>query len=271
MSRPAGAGSARARVASLGYHDVGRPEESGFQRPGALPYKLDPLVFSSHLDAIAAGPVIPELVTQLDLTSPGRHLLLTFDDGGKSALRIGEELQRRGWRGHFFISTGLIGRRTFLDRQEIRELRQAGHLIGSHSHTHPDIYRELSWERMVVEWRQSCDTLAQLLGEACDAGAVPGGDTSAQVFRSGAAAGLRFLFTSDPRLDPRIVGGCWVLGRFCTKVSTSPDEIARLARFEGWSQRRWVRRFKSALSRTLPPLYRMYVGRSTREWQEAAR
>ena len=267
-SRP---GSVRAMVAGLGYQDVAAgPEESGFQRKAALPYKLEPAAFARHLDAVAAGPLTPSLVTQLELTRPGRHVLLTFDGGGKSAPRIGEELLRRGWRGHFFVSTGLIGRRTFLNPREIRELRQAGHLVGSHSHSHPDIYRELSWERMVVEWRQSCDTLAQLLGDPCEIAAVPGGETSAQVFRSAAAAGLRFLFTSEPRVDPRIVGGCWVLGRFCAKVTTSPEEVARLVQFQGWRRHRWERRLKSVLSRSVPPLYRLYVGHSTGEWQEAA-
>ena len=91
-------------VAGLGYHDVtDHPAESGFQRNGALPFKLCRATFRAHLDRIAASGTTPSLVSTIDLTRPGRHLLLTFDDGGKSALEIGEELCRRGWRGHFFI------------------------------------------------------------------------------------------------------------------------------------------------------------------------
>jgi peptidoglycan/xylan/chitin deacetylase (PgdA/CDA1 family) len=262
-------GTHRVQVAGLGFHDVTDwPEESGFQRNGARPYKLGTAAFASHLGEIAAARARPDLVTGIDLTRPGRHLLLTFDDGGKSALHIADQLERRGWLGHFFISTGLIGRRTFLDAREIRGLRKAGHLIGTHSHNHPDIYRELSWERMVVEWSQSSDILAQLLGEPCDVGAIPGGESSEAVFRSASAAGLRHLFTSEPQIEPRIVGGCWVLGRFCIKNTTPAHEVARLIRFQGWGNRLLIRRLKSALSHSLPPLYRLYVGRSTREWQE---
>jgi peptidoglycan/xylan/chitin deacetylase (PgdA/CDA1 family) len=257
-------------VAGFGYHDVTDvPTESGFQRNGAVPFKLGTSRFGEHLDRIAATSLTPALVTEVDLAGPGRHLLLTFDDGGKSALRIGEELSRRGWRAHFFISTGLIGRRTFLDAGEIRHLRSCGHLVGSHSHTHPDIYRELDWERMVVEWRQSSDLLAQLLGEPCIAGAVPGGEISKAVLRSAGTAGLRFLFTSEPWLRPRIIGGCWVLGRFCAKASTAAYEIAELARFRGWTGKLLVRRLKSVAGRRVPPLYRLYVSRSAREWQES--
>jgi peptidoglycan/xylan/chitin deacetylase (PgdA/CDA1 family) len=257
---------------AFGYHDVTDvPTESGFQRNGAVPFKLGTRQFREHLDRIAEASVTPALVTAVDLAGSGRHLFLTFDDGGKSALQVGEELCRRGWRGHFFISTGLIGRRTFLDHSELRQLRSWGHVVGSHSHTHPDIYRELDWERMVVEWRRSSDVLAQLLGEACVTGAVPGGEISRAVLKSAASAGLRYLFTSEPWLRPRIVHGCWILGRFCAKASTTPEEIAELARLRGWNSRLLVRRLKAVARRSIPPFYRLYVSRSSREWQESSR
>jgi peptidoglycan/xylan/chitin deacetylase (PgdA/CDA1 family) len=267
MTATGGGGSGRL-VAALGYHDVTDiPQDSGFQRDGARPYKLGTVQFSQHLARIAAGPLSPALVTSIDWTRPGRHLLLTFDDGGKSALSIGEELSRHGWRGHFFISTGLIGRRTFLTAAEILQLYREGHLIGSHSHSHPDIYRELPWEQMVVEWRQSADILAQILGQPCTSAAVPGGDTSGEVLRSAAAAGLRYLFTSEPSPKPRIVNGTWVLGRFCAKSATTAAEVGRLIQFQGWRHKLVIRQLKQALGRGVPSLYRLYVGRSTREWQ----
>lgn len=258
-----------ALIAGFCYHDVtDDPRESGFQRNGAVPFKLSPQLFKEHLDQIPTMPRAPGLVTEIDLGQSARHLVLTFDDGGKSALGIGDELCRRGWRGHFFITTSLIGRRTFLDRGEIRQLRAAGHLIGSHSHTHPDIYRELETDRMVMEWRQSSDILAQIIGEPCVAGAVPGGEISSAVLRSAGASGLRFLFTSDPWLAPRLVGGCWVLGRYCVKAYTTPGEVAELARFRGWTSKLLAWRLKGLARRSLPSLYRMYVRRSTREWRE---
>jgi peptidoglycan/xylan/chitin deacetylase (PgdA/CDA1 family) len=257
----------RTEIASLGYHDVtDDPSESGFQRNGALPFKLSIRLFCDHLGRVAQGRQAPALVTEVDLTQPGRHVFLTFDDGGKSAVRAADELSRRGWRGHFFITTSLIGRRTFLDAGQIRHLRAAGHLVGSHSHTHPDIYRDLGWERMLVEWRQSSDILAQMLGEPCLAAAVPGGEISSTVLQSAGTAGLRYLFTSEPWLEPRLVGGCWILGRYCPKVSTTAEEIAELVRFEGWTNKLVVRRLKGLACRSLPTIYRLYVRRSSREW-----
>ena len=259
-------GSGDTAVATFAYHDVtDRPQESGLQRPGAAAYTLGSAAFGHHLDAIASGSLRPELVTAIDLAAPGRHVLLTFDDGGRSALHVADELSRRGWLGHFFIITDRIGERTFLDAEGIRHLRRCGHIVGSHSHTHPDIFREQTMAQMVAEWRTSRDRLADLLGEPCTVASVPGGDISPQVLESAGAAGLRFLFTSEPTLAPRSVGGSWVMGRFCPKATTHPPRIRELAGFRGWERALLVRRLKALARALLPGPYRYYVRRQARE------
>jgi len=35
------------------------------------------------------------------------------------------------------------------------------------AHTHPSLFREQSPERMLDEWRVTCDVLVQVLGEPC--------------------------------------------------------------------------------------------------------
>ena len=252
-------------LATFGFHEVtDDPAASGFQRPSALPYKHTRHAFARHLASFDAVGLVPGLVPELDLERPGRHLLLTFDDGGKSALYISDELSRRGWKGHFFIVTSLIGSRTFLDGPEIRRIRAAGHLIGSHSHTHPDIFRECTTSQMAEEWRTSRAILADLLGEPCVVGSVPGGDISPAVLRSAAESGLRYLFTSEPWTRPFQVDDCWMLGRFGPKVWTPPARTEQLARFRGWGRARLERQLKEIARQTLPALYRLYVRKSTR-------
>jgi peptidoglycan/xylan/chitin deacetylase (PgdA/CDA1 family) len=254
-------------LASFGFHEVtDDPSTTGFQRSAALPFKHTTRAFAQHLAAIAAADRLPELAPALDFAQPGRHLLLTFDDGGKSALYVSDELSRRGWKGHFFIVTSLIGSRTFLNGNEIRSLRSAGHVVGSHSHTHPDIFRDQTPVQMAAEWRTSCDILSELLGEPCPVASVPGGDISRAVLHSAAGAGLRFLFTSEPWTRPRPVAGCWVLGRFGAKATTSAARMEELARFHGWGRALLVRRLKGLARRTLPAVYRFYVRHTTREW-----
>ncbi|MGH8734052.1 MAG: polysaccharide deacetylase family protein, partial [Burkholderiales bacterium] len=186
-----------AEIAGLMYHEVtDDPRTSGFQRPGALPYTLTRAAFRRHLDAIAAGPMRPELVTQLDLQGNGkRHLLLTFDDGGASALHAGEELARRSWRGHFFIPTDMIGRLGYLDWDGVRAVAGMGHVIGSHSCSHPDRMAACSWEQLMAEWSGSAEVLARELGQPVRTASVPGGLYSRDVGRAAAIAGYTSLFT----------------------------------------------------------------------------
>jgi peptidoglycan/xylan/chitin deacetylase (PgdA/CDA1 family) len=257
----------RLKIASFAYHEVtDEPESTGFQRPGALPYKHTRIAFAQHLAHIAAAPVSPAAVTAIDFAQPGRQLLLTFDDGGKSALYVADELSRRGWIGHFFIVTHRIGARGFLRANEIRAVRALGHVVGSHSHTHPDIFREQSESQMLSEWHVSTDVLTQLLGEPCLTAAVPGGHISPLVIRSAAQSGFRYIFTCEPVLAPARVGGCWVLGRYLVKTHTPLLRVHELAQFEGWTTARVARLMKNAVRRSLPGLYRRYVSRTTREW-----
>lgn len=259
------------QIASLMYHEVtDDPATSGFQRPGAAPYKHSIAAFSEHLTRIAGAPTAPGLVVDVDFSRPTRSLLLTFDDGGRSALTAAGLLERFGWRGHFFIVTSLTGSRGFLDPEGIRALRAAGHLIGSHSHTHPGIFREQSVRKMVEEWRTSCDMIAQILGEPCVAAAVPGGDISRRVLDSASTAGLHYLFTSEPWLAPRRLGDCWILGRYSVKASTKASRVAELAHFRGWTRALIRRRLKVLATSAVPPLYRLYVRTRTRQGTQPA-
>jgi peptidoglycan/xylan/chitin deacetylase (PgdA/CDA1 family) len=251
-------------IAALGYHDVVDDRtRSGFQRPGAWPYKLTRRAFDDHLWAIASVTILPTLVQHVVWDAPGKQVMLTFDDGGASAPYIGETLVRRGWRAHFFITTSLIGTPGFVDAGGIRALREQGHVVGSHSHSHPDIFRDLSPARMAEEWAQSRARLSELMGEPCVTASVPGGDVSSAVLRTAAEAGYAYVFTSEP--DPRPVqhGACRVLGRFVVKASHTADDVARLARGEGWQQALFLRRLRVSLTRTFPGLYRQYVAYRT--------
>lgn len=263
--------AASPEIAGLMYHEVtDDPKSSGFQRSGALPYVLTRSAFAAHLSAIAGGRLRPELVSDLDLSSTNgngqhRHLLLTFDDGGASAMYIAEELARHQWKAHFFIVTGRIGERTFLKPADVRELRSAGHIVGTHSHTHPDIFRSLPRELMTTEWRVSRAILEALLGEPCVAASVPGGDISRVVLESAADTGLKYLFTSEPLVRPERVGDTWILGRVILKSGVSAATIRQLVAFRGWQRAQLIRRLGGIARALCPPLYAQYVRLRTRE------
>lgn len=167
---------------------------------------------------------------------------VTVDDGGGSYYtRIADRLEALGWRGHCFISTGFTGRRGFLTTRQIRELDARGHLIGSHSVTHPKRFSACGWSDLIREWQESCATLSDIVGHEITTASVPGRFYSSQVARAAEEAGLRWLFTSEPETGVRLVGGCRVMGRFTIRRGHRPDLARRLGVAEPFILRReWM-------------------------------
>jgi peptidoglycan/xylan/chitin deacetylase (PgdA/CDA1 family) len=161
--------------------------------------------------------------------SPGEWTI-TFDDGGVSAYQhIAERLEELGWRGHFFIATDYIGAKGFMDRAQIRELRQRGHAVGSHSCSHPLRMASCGRRRIEREWSMSVDLLSNLLGERVDLASIPGGQYSRQVAEAAAQAGVRALFTSEPTASRRLIDGCLTLGRYAIQQWTAAQTAAAIA------------------------------------------
>lgn len=244
-SGPAPAISPASRIVAFIYHEVtDQPTSTGFQRPSALPYKHPKREFEAHLEQIARAAATPRRIDRLG--SGNRHLLLTFDDGGASALRAADMLEHYGWFGHFFIITALIGTPCFLSKPDLRELHARGHLVGSHSHSHPDVFRQLQPTQMREEWARSRQILEDVLGARVIAAAIPGGHGSHLTERTAATAGYMYLFTSVPTQRPWRTDGMLCLGRVCPKRGTPVSRIARLASGRGLGRELWLWRAKSA-------------------------
>jgi peptidoglycan/xylan/chitin deacetylase (PgdA/CDA1 family) len=196
------------------YHDV--------EDKSADVYAIGPERFREHLDAIDRTPATADSFASGDW-------MITFDDGGASALGVGEELARRSWRGHFFIATDGIGSPGFLDWDGVRAVAGMGHLIGSHSCSHPDRMADLTWEQLLDEWTRSAAVLAEELGGPVTTASVPGGLYSPSVGRAAAAAGYQSLFTSLPTQRLGSVEGCRLIGRWAIRHDTTADQAAAAA------------------------------------------
>jgi peptidoglycan/xylan/chitin deacetylase (PgdA/CDA1 family) len=246
----------KSRVVALHYHEVVEdPAESGFQTPGALPYKHQADFFRKNLDAIAETGVRISTVRDVDFNAGGRYVMLTFDDGGKSAMRAADCIEEKGWRGHFFITTEMIGSRYFVSAQNIRDLHRRGHLVGSHSHTHPAVFWHLTEPEMLYEWRTSCDALSEILQEPVALASVPCGDMNRMTVDTAARAGVRYLFTSAATAHPWKWGDVVCFGRFGAKRDTSSQTVADYAQFRGLLKPMLVRRCKQAVKHLLGPIY----------------
>jgi peptidoglycan/xylan/chitin deacetylase (PgdA/CDA1 family) len=209
---------------TLMYHDIATPAERervGFPGPLAARYKLEPAAFEAHLDALAAAGVS---VGTLDAGERAPATAVTFDDGGASATAAAAALERRGWRGQFFVTSSRVGTPGFLSPEQLGKLHARGHVIGSHSHTHPTYMGRLTRAQLDEEWTRSRELLGQMLDAPVRTASVPGGFLSEQVIASAAAAGYELLFTSEP--TARVAHGeIAVRGRYTIWAST-PARVA---------------------------------------------
>ena len=222
------------RVITLEYHDVvegGAFDASGFPGNDAASYKMDARDFAAHLDAVAGcgRPVGLDARSLGEAGSPV-PVLLTFDDGGVAALEpTATMLERHGWVGHFFVTTDYIGTPGFLSPEDIVALHRRGHVVGSHSASHPTRMARCSRAELDAEWRGSVAVLAALLGAPPTVASVPGGYFSDEVARAAAGAGIRVLFTSEPTTRAWRTDGCLVLGRYTLRRAHAAAVAARLA------------------------------------------
>lgn len=64
---------------------------------------------------------------------------LTFDDGTADQKTAASLLSARGQVGTFYVNSGTIGHAGYLTQSDLQALQSAGHEVGGHTVTHPDL------------------------------------------------------------------------------------------------------------------------------------
>lgn len=211
-------------------------------------------MFAEHLAAISATHATVDVFRD---EQPHPEVALTFDDGGSSAPEIARSLEDFGWRGHFFVTTDRIGAPGFVPATTLVELAGRGHVIGSHSHTHPRRLGMLDQKIIDREWQESRARLGDILGTPPTIASIPGGLLTTPLVESAARAGYRVLLTSEPRATAHQVGPTSVIGRFAIWSTTPAATAAKYARggaLAGWKLFfEW--KAKGAAKRVSPAVY----------------
>lgn len=228
------------RAVSLLFHDVivsGDHGPSGFSCPQGRRYKLEKDEFHLQMTGIhKATPFMPVLVSDLgNVSQLHEPIMLTFDDGGISGnTHISDVLDQYGWKAHFFVVTEYIGQPGFLNEDQIRDLKRSGHIIGTHSCSHPDRMCDRGWTQIIDEWATSITRLSDILGERVTSASVPGGYYSKTVAQAASLAGVKFLFTSEPLRSSWMVNNCRVFGRYAIRSGMGPHASVGFVRGRHW-------------------------------------
>jgi peptidoglycan/xylan/chitin deacetylase (PgdA/CDA1 family) len=193
------------------YHEL-RPARSSYS------YVVETAEFEKHVD----------LFLQLRKTDgPGLWPEVTFDDGHISNFAFAlPVLQSRAIKARFFITVGWTGRRHgYMGWQELRELHQAGQLIGAHGWSHA-LLTHCNPRGLHTELVDARLTLEDKLGTSITTMSLPGGRYNRRILTACQEAGYTQIFTSIPRAEPDPVGPTF--GRLNIRGDMSLEWIAKL-------------------------------------------
>lgn len=214
-----------AEIPILMYHSIA---DDG--PPELAPYRVSPLVFREQLRylrrhgfySITLEEWAESIAAQRPL--PGRPVILTFDDGYKDFMENAwPALERADFSATLFVVTERVGRTADWDEltakplplmnwKELRELRDRGVEIGSHTATHKDLLT-LSSAAVMAEARRARATLREKLDIEAGSIAFPWGGSNETVRRVLARCGYTAGVTTwgghgtlahDPMDLPRI-------------------------------------------------------------------
>lgn len=196
----------------LNMHGIGAPARE--LEPGEGRYWVEPEFFA-------------QVVALADRFRDQAEVSFSFDDGNRSDLKIGAQvLARFGFSASFYVLADRINKPGSLDAEDLCELREMGHEIGSHGAAHVDWTRQ-DRVGLEVELVQARDIIATILREPVVTAAIPFGRYNRHVLRALRTHGYEKVYSSD--------GGAWHSGQYpiprtSLTATTTTDQVEAVIR-----------------------------------------
>lgn len=157
-----------------------------------------------------------------------KKIALTFDDGLiGNYLYAFNILEKYGFKATFFVTVRFISKLVrFMNWEQIADLHQNGHLIQSHTMTHPML--GVCDERQITyELETSKKTIEDKLGAPVRYLSLPFGSFDERVVKIAKATGYQAIFTSSRRMKDSN-GELHQFGRVHVKDTYSLEKFVRL-------------------------------------------
>ena len=232
------------------FHDLDIGVGTGMQSPGSR-WLLSKDVVVQGLNHATQSKVNFE---SLDNSNNNKSVVrITIDDGGSSCMHLGELFAEKNIKAHFFIVSSFLNTKGFINHSELKTLNNMGHVIGSHSHTHPGPFCELSYQQILDEVKISKSIIEDCIGKEVNSFSVPGGEIRLETLQqlSDKRLGLKEIYTSLPIqgsysnfFDPVFYG------RVSIESHMSSSRISNYCKGKGWKLNLYnyqLRRFRREL------------------------
>ena len=149
---------ARPQVPILCYHQVRDWRDSDSKQ--AKDYIVPTAQFREQMQMLADSgyhTILPDQLLAYLTTGaplPEKPIMLTFDDTNLDQYTNAlPELEKHNFKGVFFVMTVSLNRPRYMTREQVKDLSDKGHAIGSHTWDHHNVkkYQGNDWETQVAK------------------------------------------------------------------------------------------------------------------------
>jgi len=168
---------------------------------------MPPAKFAEHMKMLVDSGYNTILPDQLHdylnygTALPEKPIMITFDDTDLDQYTVGAtELKKHGFKGVFFIMTVSIGRPRYMNKTQIKELSDDGHVIASHTWNHKNFaqFTDEDWE---VQIDKPSRTLEAITGKKVEYFAYPYGVFKASGLTKLKEHGMKAAFILSTKRD----------------------------------------------------------------------
>jgi len=238
------------RTVFLMYHELERPGRPlCHTEPGYIRYVLRSSDFCAQIQSLKDKGWRGISVGEALAHQPDR-VAITFDDGSETDfICAAPVLCELGFGATFYVTTGFIGKRGYLNHSQLRELCGLGFEIGCHSMTHAYL-TDLDENGVSREVAEAKSQLEQLISHPVEHFSCPGGRHNQLVSEIARRAGYRTVATSRMHANSAL-SNPYALGRVAVMRATSLATFENLCRGHGLWQLNLLVRLREGMRRLL--------------------
>lgn len=206
----------------LVYHSIGTEIKND-----KFGLSIDLETFKAHVHAVAGSSGIVSAEDAAFIESTSTKIAITFDDGFRDNIAALEFLADRCIPSTVFITTDFIGRKSYLDQNELMYIAKLPYCrIGAHGKTHSPL-ASLDKSQQREELTVSKDILEQILNCKVDLLAYPHGSYNSITKKLAAEIGYSAAFTTKPCSISGMKSDRFAISRFTIGGHYSPEKVVR--------------------------------------------